>query len=413
MSRPHGAANTRTEDRIVKQAPCFPDARRALVDVLESFCFVKVVSVTGSGSGSYHGEAVETSFRDAREKPKLLFFDKFGRTKGLMRIGPIQVAQAPLGPDHASSVPSPGDFLFGSAVPNTRKGPQDHVLRGWSSDAKPMWELLRILKFGTRSTEFECRSLLVQPCSSLLQASGLHKSVRDDIYMTARVILWKSLRPLQVLASLQSHGPNKFELLEAASDAEKLQARGIKLSSTATDFIDAITLKFNDSNISETFMTGFKPCEPEEYDPEKQSSAYGSANSSDYASQYASQYAPVGQMGPMAPMAAPMSVLTQFVQQCAAAVPPSAAAAAPSAAATSAAVPPAPPQQYAPPYAPPYQIPAPTSSTWLRDRLQSMLKSPAASAATEYMPKSPVVPTSPAYAPSSPMYAPTSPMSDI
>jgi hypothetical protein len=371
MSRPHGAANTRTEDRIVKQAPCFPDARRALVDVLESFCFVKVVSVTGSGSGSYHGEAVETSFRDAREKPKLLFFDKYGRTKGLMRIGPMQVAQAPLGPDHSSSVPSPGDFLFGSAVPNTRKGPQEFVLRGWSSDAKPIWELLRILKFGTRSTEFECRSLLVQPCSSLMQASGLHKSVRDDIYMTARIILWKSLRPLQVLASLQN--PD-FKILEPASDAEKLQARGIKISSNATDFVDALTLKFNDSNISETFMSGF---ESMEYDPEKQVAASGTAATAvavqqqqhQQQQQYASQYV----------------------------YPAVAVAAAPSAAA---------------PFPQAYQLPqssAPQSSTWLRDRLQSMLRSPVAGAAApsvQAMPE-PTAPRSPA--PRSPEYAPRSP----
>lgn len=382
MSRPHGAANTRTEDRIVKQAPCFSDARRALVDVLESFCFVKVVSVTNGGSsggsGSYHGEAVETSFRDAREKPKILFFDKFGRTKGLLRIGPIQVAQAPLGPDHSSSIPTPGDFLFGSAVPNTRKGPQDHVLRGWSSDAKPVWELLRILKFGTRSTEFECRNLLVQPCSSLLQASGLHKSVRDDIYMTARVILWKSLRPLQVLASLQNE---KYILLEDASDAEKLQARGIKISSSASDFIDSLTLKFNDSNISELFISGFSPM-PEEYDPSLA---------------YSNQFSP-NQFS--------TTLAAQHQQQ----------------------------QQQPIEFAAPYQIPAAiaaptTSSTWLRDRLQSMLRSPVAAQASaaaassssasaapmppspEYAPRSPVVPTSPAYAPSSPQYAPD--MDDI
>jgi hypothetical protein len=381
MSRPHGTLTARPDDRITSQAPSFHDARRALVDILDSFCFVKVVSVQhGQQTGqqqSFHGEAVETNFRDARERPKLVFFDKFGRTKGLMRIGPIQIAQAPLGPDHPSAVPTAGDFLMGSAVPNQRKGPQEFVLRGWTSNAKPLWELLRILKFGTRASEFECRSLLVQSCSTLQQASDLHKSVRDDIYMAARIVLWKTLRPLQVLASQQSGA----SLLEPATEAEKLQAASIRIGCTAMDFIDGLTLKLNDSGISECFGEGLTMPTMEEYDPSKHVGVPFALY----------QGAPAA-----APLAAPL------------AAPVAAAAAAPLAFS-------APMAYKAPPIVQP--------SEWLRQRLGALLGPAAIQAASaapptaqpsaqQYEPKSPEYePVSPAYVPTSPMYAPVSPES--
>lgn len=347
MSRPHGTGTARPDDRIVVQAPSFHEARKALVDILDSFCFVKVVSVQ-TGQQGFHGEAVESNFRDSRERPKLVFFDKFGRTKGLMRIGPIQIAQAPLGPEHASAVPTAGDFLMGSAVPNQRKGPQEYVLRGWTSNAKPLWELLRILKFGTRSSEFECRGLLVQTCSTLAQASEMHKAVKDDIYMTARVVLWKSLRPLQVLAAQQSHGT--ITLKEPATDAEKLQAASIRIGCNATEFVDGLTLKLNDSGISEAFSDGLNMPQMEEYDPSKS----------------VPLLMPQGPQGPPEPFQAP-----------------------------------------------PYTAPAVQPSDWLRQRLGMLLQpyanqyAPPAAAAgptgpTEYSPRSP--PESPTYAPVSPTY---------
>ena len=259
MSRPHGAASVRAPDRIVKSAPTFTDARRNLADTLSNLSFVHVVSVTCSPTGVYTGEAVEMSFRDSRDKPKLVFFDKFGRTRGQLRVGPINVAQMPMGPDHPTSVPTVGDVLVGSLVPNTRKSHLDSVMRGWSSDAKPLWELLRVLRFGTRSSEFEARSMLLQPSALLVQSSQSLKQCRDDIYMTARVVLWGNVRPLQVLASIQDSRPLK----EVPTAAELDHANGLRISSKATDFVDSLTIKFSESRISESFAEGFV----EEYVP--------------------------------------------------------------------------------------------------------------------------------------------------
>jgi hypothetical protein len=263
MSRPHGAAGKPAPERNIKAAPSFQEARKALVGILENLSFVKVVSVqpgkpaAGLSSGlagtPYNGEAVELTFREAKDRPKLVFFDKFGRTRNLLKVGPITLAQAPLGPDHPSAVPTVGEVLVGSLVPNTRKSHLDHVLRGWSSDAKPLWELLRILRFGTKASEFEVRSILTQACSNLMQSPPNIKAVRDDIYMCARVILWGSVRPLQVLASLQNPGA---VLEKPANDAELEAAKTLRISSTAIDFMDALTMKLNDASLSEALGNG-------------------------------------------------------------------------------------------------------------------------------------------------------------
>jgi hypothetical protein len=266
MSRPHGCdvvATTRI--RNIKNAPSFQDARKALVSTLENVSFLKVVTVQAAPNGVYTGEAVEIHFRDSRERPKLVFFDKFGRSRNLLRIGPISLAQAPLGFDHPTSVPTVGEILVGSLVPNTRKSHLEHVLRGWSSEAKPLYELLRILKFGTKNSEFECRSILLQPSSSLLQSPDHLKAARDDIYMTARIILWGSIRSLQVLASIQD--PDRITLLEAATEIEITQARGIRISSKAIDYFDSLTMKLADTNLSDAFLSGIRVAEQRPAEP--------------------------------------------------------------------------------------------------------------------------------------------------
>lgn len=256
-------------ERIVKPAPTFQEARRALVAMLENLSFVKVVSVQNgfkpgtAGTqpwaeqprGIYTGEAVEINFRDAREKPKLVFFDKFGRSRTLLKVGPVTLAQAPLGPEHPSAVPTVGEVLVGSLVPNTRKSHLEHVLRGWSSDAKPLWELLRILKFGTKASEFECRSILVQPASMLMQSPPVIKRARDDIYTLARAVLWGNVRPLQLLACHQE--PTKFKMA-AGHEATAIEAEQVKtlaLSTSASEFMDALTLKLMDPTLAEALQT--------------------------------------------------------------------------------------------------------------------------------------------------------------
>jgi hypothetical protein len=270
MSRPHGLIGTKGPQRITTSAPSFKDARQALVSTLENLSFVKVVSIQeGLVNKSYTGEAVELQFRETRDRPKLVFFDKFGRCRSLLKIGPIQIAQAPMGLDHASSVPTVGEILVGSLVPNTRtKSHMDHVLRGWSSDAKPLKELLRILKFGTKASEFECRTLLIQPSCLLMQCPAAMKKSRDDIYMTARIILWASLRPLQILCTLED--PLKYSLKAPCNDEELAQAKGLKISCKAVEFIDLLVIKLCDSNLSEAFLDGLEVMpipEPVPYNP--------------------------------------------------------------------------------------------------------------------------------------------------
>ena len=264
MSRPSGSkTDTKYNSIETKASTTFPIARKQIVDVLQSLSFVKVVSVQASPRGIYHGEAIEVQFRNSKEKPKLVFFDKLGRSRNLLKIGPIQLAQAPLGLEHPSSVPTVGDFLVGSLVPNSRKSHLEFVLRGWSSDAKPLYELLRLLKFGTKMSEFEARTLLVQSSANLMQASEDIRKTRDDIYTMARIILWSSLRFLQV----KSHLETKLELKEVPSEVELLQATNLRLSLSAAEYIDTIVGKFSDDTVLDKFLEGFQV--PEQVFPVK------------------------------------------------------------------------------------------------------------------------------------------------
>jgi hypothetical protein len=259
------AATSRPTETKAKSAPSFEQSRLALSRTLESLSFVKVVSVqhgekTPYGGCSYTGEAIELHFRDTREKPKLVFFDKFGRARGQFMVGPIHLVQAPLGQEAISSLPTVGDILIGSLVPNTRKSHLEFVLRGWSSDAKPLHELLRILKFGTRMHELEMKTSLVQSNCMLLQCPPNLKKSRDDIYMTAKVVLWGNLRPLQILAVIEN--PDKYSLLEDASKEEYDAAKAIKITLSCLDFIDGLIVKFPDEKLSEQFLLGLKEIAP-------------------------------------------------------------------------------------------------------------------------------------------------------
>jgi hypothetical protein len=250
MSRPHGnISGHHSNASSIHASITFTNARQSLVQTLENLSFVKVVTIQNSSAG-YTGEAVEVHFRDARDKPKLVFFDKFGRSRSSLTIGPIKVSQAPLGLDHPSAIPTVGEILVGSLVPNARKSHLDHVLRGWSSDATPLKELLRLLKFGTKHSEFEVRQILLQPAALLSRSPMSIKKSRDDIYMTARIILWSSLRPLQILASIEEKWPLKI----TASPEDIEMATNIKISCKAVEFIEAIVIKFNDSKLSEDFF---------------------------------------------------------------------------------------------------------------------------------------------------------------
>lgn len=221
----------------------FEEARKTLVDLLTNLSFVKVVSVQKGANGIYTGEASNVF------KKELVFFDKFGRSRTNLTVGPITLVQAALGLDHPSSIPSVGEILVGTSVPNTRKSHLSGVLRGWSSDAKPLYELLRILQFGTRKSEFENRSLLIQQGAIV---GGLQK-FRDEIYMLARIVLWKNVRPLQVLASTQE---TTLSLKVPATDVELLASKSTFISMPAKTFVEIISVKLSSPDILETFFEG-------------------------------------------------------------------------------------------------------------------------------------------------------------
>jgi hypothetical protein len=263
---PSGSSG-QSSGRLVQAVDSFADARGALVQLIENLTFVSVVSVQQS-KGSYYGEAIELQFRDTRERPALIFFDKFGRSRSMITIGPIRLAQAPLGHDHHSSVPSVGEILVGSMVPNTRSGSHlSQVLRGWSSDAKPLKELLRLLKFGTRTSEFEARSLLMQSSCLLMQCPPDIRKSRDDIYMVARAILWANVRPLQILASIEE--PERYKLKKEATEEELSAAKSARISYKASEFVDLLIVKLSDAKLSEAFMDGLEYQRPKtpEYRP--------------------------------------------------------------------------------------------------------------------------------------------------
>ena len=375
-SRPHGAFHAKVE-RITKAAPSFATARSSLVGILENLSFLSVVSVQDS-KGGYVGEAVEVHFRDnSRDAPKMVFFDKFGRSRAQLAIGPMHLAQAPLGLDHKSSIPTVGEILVGSVVPNTRQGNLKFVLRGWSSDAKPLKELLRLLKFGTKLSEFESRPLLLQSSCLLMQCPASLKKSRDDIYMTARIILWGSIRPLQVLAAIQE--PKKFTLKTEASAEETSAAELLKLSSSASDFVDLLVVKLHDPDLSDAFTSGLNISE----EPEAASFPAPALTSYQYGQSYTSSYnMPLIQPGYGMP-AVPGNMYPGVTQE---------SSRSPAASQASQAYN---PEQVFRPITPQYSTESPTNEAY-------------APSSPVYAPSSPVYAPSSPYAASSPVYAPSS-----
>jgi hypothetical protein len=165
-------------------------------------------------------------------------------------------------------VPSVGEILVGTLVPNARKSHLTHVLRGWSSDAKCLQELLRLVRHGTKRSEFENRDILLQPAGLLLSSPMNLRIYRDEVYLLARIILWGNVRPLQVLATIQK---DHFKLKKEATDTEILAAKQMCISVSAVDFVDLITVKLSTNEISEAFMEGLEivPMSPKEQ-PTKQ-----------------------------------------------------------------------------------------------------------------------------------------------
>jgi hypothetical protein len=185
----------------------------------------------------------------------MAFFDKLTRARSYLTVGPITLTQAPMGYDHPSSVPTVGEILVGVLVPNTRKSFHlTHVLRGWSTDAKPLQELHRMLKYGTKKSEFQVRELLLQPAGILSRSPESIRMYRDDIYMIARIILWGNMRPLQVWANVEDE--KKYKLDVEPTEAELLAASNLRISMSAMDFIETLSIKLNSDSLIDAFKKG-------------------------------------------------------------------------------------------------------------------------------------------------------------
>jgi len=279
----HGAnRNAYSTVQNVKAAPSFAVARRALYENLNQYCFGKVVELvempaTDTRTSFFHGKilVVNNSYfqnqQGARPTAEYLFFDKAGRQKSMISIGPVKLIDTvhPLG--HKSAIPQLGEILIGLKVENTnekRLKLQPFIFRSWSMNGKIILDLFRMVQYGTKMSDLEIRPLFRQTVGAVAQkmkeASGdslpfeqkvsMLKCVRaiDDIYIVAKMILWGNVRILSVLHCLQSDSC----LIQTATDAEIDAASDLKISATALEFVQGISQKLNDDKI----MIHFTDC---------------------------------------------------------------------------------------------------------------------------------------------------------
>ena len=293
----HGAnRNAYSTVQNVKAAPSFAVARRALYENLNQYCFGKVVELvempaTDTRPSFFHGKilVVNNSYFQHQQGAKnannansannannansaeYLFFDKAGRQKSMISIGPVKLIDTvhPLG--HKSAIPQLGEILIGLKVENTnekRLKLQPFIFRSWSMNGKIILDLFRMVQYGTKMSDLEIRPLFRQTAGAVAQkmkeASGdslpfeqkvsMLKCVRaiDDIYIVAKMILWGNIRILSVLHCLQSDSC----LIQTATDAEIDAASDLKISATALEFVQGISQKLNDDKI----MIHFTDC---------------------------------------------------------------------------------------------------------------------------------------------------------
>jgi hypothetical protein len=278
--------NAVTTSPNVKAAPSFAVARRSLYDILSQYCFGKIVELvempaTETRLSFFHGKilVVNNSYfqqqqgtsRNAAAAAEYLFFDKAGRQKSMISIGPAKLIDTVHALGHKNAVPQLGEILIGLKVENTnekRLKLQPFIFRSWSMNGKIILDLFRMVQYGTKMSDLEIRPLFRQTAGAVAQkikeASGeslpfeqkvsMLKCVRaiDDIYIVAKMILWGNVRLLTVLHSLQSDSC----LIQMATEAEIGAASDLKISATALEFVHGISQKLNDDKI----MIHFTEC---------------------------------------------------------------------------------------------------------------------------------------------------------
>ena len=278
----------------VKAAPSFAVARRALFEILSQYCFGKIVELvempaTDTRLSFFHGKVLivnNSYFTNAntknqsqnekqnqnQSKPEQLFFDKAGRQKSMISIGPMKLIDTVYGFGHKNSVPQLGEILIGLKVENTnekRSKTQPYIFRSWSMNGKVMLDLFRMVQYGTKMSDLEIRPMFRQGAGAVAQKMmdaskdslpfeqkvSMCKCVKavDDIYIVAKMILWGNMRLLTVLHCLQSDSL----LNQTATDAEIDAASDLKLSANALDFVQGISQKLNDDSIMNHFTESF------------------------------------------------------------------------------------------------------------------------------------------------------------
>lgn len=274
----------------VKAAPSFAVARRALFEILSQYCFGKIVELvempaTDTRLSFFHGKVliVNNSYftnantknqneKQNQSKPEQLFFDKAGRQKSMISIGPMKLIDTVYGFGHKNSVPQLGEILIGLKVENTnekRSKTQPYIFRSWSMNGKVMLDLFRMVQYGTKMSDLEIRPMFRQGAGAVAQKMmdaskdslpfeqkvSMCKCVKavDDIYIVAKMILWGNMRLLTVLHCLQS---DSF-LNQTATDAEIDAASDLKLSANALEFVQGISQKLNDDSIMNHFTESF------------------------------------------------------------------------------------------------------------------------------------------------------------
>ena len=286
----------------VKAAPSFAVARRALFEILSQYCFGKIVELvempaTDTRLSFFHGKVLivnNSYFNNAKNqnqnqsKPEQLFFDKAGRQKSMISIGPMKLIDTVYGHGHKNSVPQLGEILIGLKVENTnekRSKTQPFIFRSWSMNGKVMLDLFRMVQYGTKMSDLEIRPMFRQGAGAVAQKMmdaskdslpfeqkvSMCKCVKavDDIYIVAKMILWGNMRLLTVLHCLQTDST----LNQTATDAEIDAASDLKLSANALEFVQGISQKLNDDSIMKYFTDSFSKFSGSDKDKEKEKEA--------------------------------------------------------------------------------------------------------------------------------------------
>jgi hypothetical protein len=359
-------------------APSFTNAREKLRSMLDEITFFKVQTISqttihGTAAGTettqlretFSGTAIEVlpSYRQELKARRVLLL-KQDREIGIGNfLGVVKLADAPRGVHDATSIPSAGDVLVGLPVANTRKDFRDGaslLLKNWRGGAKPLQELARVVRYGTKMSATELRDVLKQPGSAAaarflaacaddparmfpktMQERCIRENAQamvrgaDDVWMIARVVLYGNVKSLAHLHLVQvGHDA-------VLSDKQRTDAQDIRLSLPARVFVEVLAERLDAPDIERVFMETLNALAPESLGAPQITSKPKEAKTP------ASAFAPA---------CAPTSPVY---------------------------LPPSPASPSSPAYAP---------------------------SSPSYAPTSPVfVPTSPAYAPSSPAYAPSSP----